>query len=58
MIYVNNNKKLADLLETLLKPEKVTNVEINEAEELISELRSHRADIVLAPRVSNCDDYR
>lgn len=50
MIYINNNKKLADLLEKMLEPEKLTEADKVDAKDLIIELRSS------SPEVSLVDD--
>ena len=47
MIYVDNNNKLATLIEKLLEPESVTPVEKTEANDLIHELRSTHGDVHL-----------
>jgi hypothetical protein len=46
MIYINNNEKLADLLEDLLKKD-VSNTTIIDAKDLIVELRSSDSEVVL-----------
>ncbi len=46
MIYVNNNEKLADLLEDLLK-KKPKEESTSDARDLIIELRSQNSDIFL-----------
>lgn len=57
MIYVNNNAKLADLLEKMLKSEKLTVIELNDVKDLIADLRSPRGEINLVEDYScvHCD---
>ena len=47
MIYIDNNEKLATLIEKLIVPGKATELEIIEAKELISDLRSPHGDVHL-----------
>jgi hypothetical protein len=54
MVYINDNNKLADLLEKLLKPETLTNADIVDTKDLITDLRSNKGEVSL---VADCDKY-
>lgn len=47
MIYVDNNKKLATLIEKLLDPENVTEMDKVEANDLVHDLTSTHGDLHL-----------
>lgn len=53
MIYINDNTKLADLLEKMLKPEKITEADLSDARDLIADLRSPRGQVSLVEDCSN-----
>lgn len=53
MIYINDNTKLADLLEKMLKPEKMTEADLSDARDLIADLRSPRGQVSLGEDCSN-----
>jgi len=54
VIYVNNNEKLADLLERLTTLIAPSQLDFNDAKDLIHELRSPRGEISLV----NTDEFR
>ena len=55
MIHINNNIKLANLLEKIIeKPETLTEADKVDTRDLIIELRSNNPEVILT---DNCDEY-
>jgi len=50
MVYIDNNGKLANLLETLLKKKEISNATLTDTKDLIAELRSPRSDVFLVDK--------
>ena len=50
MVYIDNNGKLANLLETLLKKKEISNATLTDTKDLIAELQSPRGDVFLVDK--------